>query len=317
MLVLKDICFQYKKEIFKDANLRLNDSSLVCIHGKSGCGKTTLLKLLSFELPLQSGSISYMGNDINKDNLNNFLFQNVSYIDQEGLFLHNMTIFDHFEFYANLHNIAISTNIMNEYLQKVNLENIDLKKYPSYLSTGQRKRFLISLALMMNKSIMLLDEPTASLDTKNKELLLDVLKELSKTMLIICTSHDNQLIQKADSVYEIANLQFIEEKRGKSQENNFHVCKDKPSYIKYYKYKNLKIRFLFIVLFLVGVICINLISVSLSSNIALKAKINNQKASLQSNGLIYYKLPDARWLDFEEYDYIEPEDVAAIQKING
>ena len=71
MLVLKDICFQYKKEIFKDANLRLNDSSLVCIHGKSGSGKTTLLKLLSFELPLQSGSISYMGNDINKDNLNN------------------------------------------------------------------------------------------------------------------------------------------------------------------------------------------------------------------------------------------------------
>ena len=153
-----------------------------------------------------------MGNDINKDNLNDFLFQNVSYIDQEGQFLHNMTIFDHFEFYANLHNITISTNSMNEYLQKVNLENIDLKKYPSYLSTGQRKRFLISLALMMNKSIMLLDEPTASLDTKNKEILLDVLKELSKTMLIICTSHDNQLIQKADSVYEISNLQLIEEK---------------------------------------------------------------------------------------------------------
>lgn len=317
MLVLKDICFQYKKEIFKSVNLKLNDSSLVCIHGKSGCGKTTLLKLLSFELPVQSGTISYMGHTITQDDSNDFLFQNVSYIDQENQYLQNMTIYDHFQFYADLHNIDISIDKINEYLKKVNLENIDLKKYPSYLSTGQRKRFLISLAIMMNKRIMLLDEPTASLDTKNKELLLDVLKKLSEIMLIICTSHDNQLIQKADSVYEISHLQLIEEKRDLSKENNKPICEDKPAHIKYYKYKNLKIRFLYIVLFLVGVICMNLISVSLSSNLSLKVNLNNQKASLQSNGLIYYKLPDARWLDYEEYDYIEPEDIEAIQKING
>lgn len=109
MLVLKNICFQYDKDILKNANLKLNDSSLVCIHGKSGCGKTTLLKLISFELPLQSGVISYNGKEINVENSNDFLFQHVSYIDQEGSFLQNMTIYQHFEFYAHLHHIPISS----------------------------------------------------------------------------------------------------------------------------------------------------------------------------------------------------------------
>ncbi len=317
MLVLKNICFQYDKDILKNANLKLSDSSLVCIHGKSGCGKTTLLKLISFELPLQSGVISYNGKEINVENSNDFLFQHVSYIDQEGSFLQNMTIYQHFEFYAHLHHIPISSKKINEYLKKVNLENIDLKKYPSYLSTGQRKRFIIAIAIMMNKSIMLLDEPTASLDTKNKEILFDILEKLSKTMLIICTTHDNQLIQKADSVYMISDLKFIEEKSVLFKEEMKDIDKEKMVHVNYCKYKNLKIKFLFSILLLVGIICINVISFSLSSTVSLKSDINKQKYSQQLNGLIYSKLSDARWLDFEEYDYIDTSDIEMIKKIEG
>ena len=125
---------------------------------------------------MQEGKIFYNEEEITENNKDDFLFYHVSYIDQDGQYLKNMTIYQHFEFYARLHHLSIDKELVKKYLDKVYLENIEIKKYPSYLSTGQRKRFLIALALMMKKDILILDEPTASLDTENKEKLIEVLK---------------------------------------------------------------------------------------------------------------------------------------------
>ena len=237
MLRLEHVSLSYDKPIFKNVDLHFPDTSLFCIHGKSGSGKTTLLNLLTFETPMQEGKIFYNEEEITENNKDDFLFYHVSYIDQDGQYLKNMTIYQHFEFYARLHHLSIDKELVKKYLDKVYLENIEIKKYPSYLSTGQRKRFLIALALMMKKDILILDEPTASLDTENKEKLIEVLKELSKDVLVVCTTHDEMILEAASQVCKIENYQINFEKTMSVIQKN----KDK-SYQKIISFITLNIR---------------------------------------------------------------------------
>lgn len=318
MLVLENISFSYSQPIFENISLNLPDASLVCFYGKSGCGKTTLLKLMTFELPLQEGNIYYNDQKMDSSNRDCFLFEHVSYISQEGQFFSNMTIYQHFEFYAKLHNLSVNKTIISQYLNEVNLENIDLKKYPSCLSTGERKRFLIALALMMNKDIMIFDEPTASLDKKNKEILLQVIKRLSKRILMICTSHDEFLKEQADILYKIQDKQILLEKDVHLSETIVQNDKKQSlQKISYFCYKNLKQKIMYIVLLIVTIMTAMLISMSLSENITLNMQISDNHDTSEYRGLIFYKLPDARFLNFEEYDFIQSEDLELIKGIEG
>lgn len=137
--------------------------------------------------------------------------------------------------------------MVKKYLDKVHLENIEIKKYPSYLSTGQRKRFLIALALMMKKDILILDEPTASLDTENKEKLIEVLKELSKDVLVVCTTHDEMILEVASQVCKIENYQINFEKTMSVIQKNKDKSYQKINKLHYFKYKNIKNKILYII----------------------------------------------------------------------
>lgn len=307
MLTLKDIHFCYQKPIFKNTTMELPSTSFACIRGKSGSGKTTLLKLLIFDLKLDSGEILYNGNEIHSQE--DFLFNHISYIDQEGQFFPNMNIYQHFYFYAQLHGITLSKEDVLYYLKEVNLENIEVKKSPSYLSTGQRKRFLIALALMMHKDILLLDEPTSSLDNDNKKILIDLLKKLSQKILVVCTSHDDYLISQADQIYTIRDYQIIKEKETVVKESLLEEQNHKPQKLNYYRYKNLKLKIMFSIIFIIGVITIVMVSFGVSVNVFLNLDVNTSTHINETNGLIFYKVPDARWLDMEEYDFIDNEDI--------
>lgn len=315
MLTLKDIHFCYQKPIFKNTTMELPSTSFACIQGKSGSGKTTLLKLLIFDLKLDSGEILYNGNEIHSQE--DFLFNHISYIDQEGQFFPNMNIYQHFYFYAQLHGITLSKEDVLYYLKEVNLENIEVKKSPSYLSTGQRKRFLIALALMMHKDILLLDEPTSSLDNDNKKILIDLLKKLSQKILVVCTSHDDYLISQADQIYTIRDYQIIKEKETVVKELLLEEQNHKPQKLNYYKYKNLKLKIMFSIIFIIGVITIVMVSFGVSVNVFLNLDVNTSTHINETNGLIFYKVPDARWLDMEEYDFIDNEDIRNIQDVEG
>ncbi|WP_195599357.1 ATP-binding cassette domain-containing protein [Longibaculum muris] len=317
MLRLEHVSLSYDKPIFKNVDLHFPDTSLFCIHGKSGSGKTTLLNLLTFETPMQEGKIFYNEEEITENNKDDFLFYHVSYIDQDGQYLKNMTIYQHFEFYARLHHLSIDKELVKKYLDKVHLENIEIKKYPSYLSTGQRKRFLIALALMMKKDILILDEPTASLDTENKEKLIEVLKELSKDVLVVCTTHDEMILEAASQVCKIENYQINFEKTMSVIQKNEDKSYQKINKLHYFKYKNIKNKILYIIFIVIGLLSTVFISYSLSQRITLNLQTTEYQNSLSHNGLIYYKLPDARYLDWETYDFIENEDLKMIQQISG
>ena len=75
---------------------------------------------------MQEGKIFYNEEEITENNKDDFLFYHVSYIDQDGQYLKNMTIYQHFEFYAKLHHLSIDKELVKKYLDKVHLENIEI-----------------------------------------------------------------------------------------------------------------------------------------------------------------------------------------------
>ena len=208
MIEIKHLDIQFKQQvIFKNANFKTCPGKITGIIGKSGCGKTTFLKALIYQYKNQILSIDKQV--ITEKNKEDYLLHCVSYIDQFGTFFENMKIIEHFEFISQLKKQNFNQNKMLETLYLVGLDAIDLKNYPSSLSIGQRKRFLIALAMFKDASIIIIDEPTASLDQENKEIILNLLQKLKKdNKYIIITTHDDFLIEHLDIVYEIENKQL-------------------------------------------------------------------------------------------------------------
>lgn len=323
-----NIIYNDNKTIFKDAFIEIPNSSFISITGPSGSGKTTLLKFILGEINNSNGIMSYDNQIIDKSYRNDFLFNEVSYIDQEGHFFENMSIQDYFEFECRIHGIAFSREEMIKNLKQVRLKNIPYHKSPKLLSTGERKRFLIAVALMMKKNLLLIDEPTASLDYHHKTILLDILHELShQGMSIIVTTHDEDVLNTSDFIYEIHDHQLIQKTFKNITEKQIHKKMMKPHSINYAKYKSLKLIFLFIICICIGGASIGLIAQNIATLISLNSTTQVEQIS-DDTALFLVKKLDPRYIlensnifdfhyQFEGIDYISEDELAAIQNIPG
>lgn len=275
MIEIKHLDIQFKQQvIFKNANFKTCPGKITGIIGKSGCGKTTFLKALIYQYKNQILSIDKQV--ITEKNKEDYLLHCVSYIDQFGTFFENMKIIEHFEFISQLKK-NFNQNKMLETLHLVGLDTIDLKNYPSSLSIGQRKRFLIALAMFKDAFIIIIDEPTASLDQENKEIILNILQKLKKdNKYIIITTHDDFLIEHLDIVYEIENKQLYCHQEIKEVQQDLKIENTKHQRIKkYFFYKNQRQWFQFILVMLLGFI----MTVSISTNISDSILQENQLAN--------------------------------------
>ena len=166
---------------------------------------------------------------------------------------------------------------MLETLHLVGLDTIDLKNYPSSLSIGQRKRFLIALAMFKDASIIIIDEPTASLDQENKEIILNLLQKLKNdNKYIIITTHDDFLIEHLDIVYEIENKQLYCHQEIKEVQQDLKIENAKHQRIKkYFFYKNQRQWFQFILVMLLGFMMTDSISTNISDSILQENQLAN------------------------------------------
>ena len=223
MIEIKHLDIKFDKQIiFKNVNFKTCPGKITGIIGKSGCGKTTFLKALIYQYKNQILSIDKQV--ITEKNKEDYLLHCVSYIDQFGTFFENMKIREHFEFISQLRKQEFDQDKMLEMLHLVGLDNIDLSYFPSSLSIGQRKRFLIALAMYKDASIVIIDEPTASLNQENKEIILNLLQKLKKdNKYIIITTHDDFLIEHLDIVYEIENKQLYCHQEIKEVQKNLKI----------------------------------------------------------------------------------------------
>ena len=276
MIEMKHLDIRFDNQIiFKNANFKTCPGKITGIIGKSGCGKTTFLKALIYQYSNQTLSIDKQ--TITEKNKEDYLLNCVSYIDQFGTFFENMKIREHFEFISQLRKQEFDQDKMLEMLHLVGLDNIDLSYFPSSLSIGQRKRFLIALAMFKDAAIIIIDEPTASLDQENKEIILNILQNLKKdNKYIIITTHDDFLIEHLDIVYEIENKQLYCHQEIKEVQQDLKIENTKHQRIKkYFFYKNQRQWFQFILVMLLGFI----MTVSISSNISDSILQENQLAN--------------------------------------
>lgn len=210
MIEVKDIHKSFGTlEVLKGVNLRVKQGEIVAIVGKSGAGKTTLLQLIGTLDRPTNGQVLIDGTDVftlNDTQLAAFRNKHIGFIFQFHQLLPEFTAFE---------NVCIPAMIAREKVAdyqpraKQLLTDLGLadrmEHKPNELSGGEKQRVAAARALMMKPSIILADEPTGSLDEKNKrelsELLLHLREQYGQTILLV--THDKDLATMADRVIEI------------------------------------------------------------------------------------------------------------------
>lgn len=193
------------KKILKDVTFTIETGNLVAIIGESGCGKTTLLKMINRLIKPSSGSIRIDGEDIlSLDEVS--LRRKIGYvIQQTGLFPH-MTIRENIEIIPKILK-ADSQFIMENTKKLMNMVGLDyedyINRYPTELSGGQQQRVGVARAFANNPDVILMDEPFSALDPMTRSDLQDELVELQSKLkkTIVFVTHDmDEAIKIADKI---------------------------------------------------------------------------------------------------------------------
>ena len=183
-----------KRKIIKNISFDVSENSVVGILGKNGAGKTTLLGMLMGLILPSSGKIEILGEDLNiKKNeiLKKINFQS-PYVDLPK----KMTVEQNLYFYSRLYGIKNFKDIVNDLVNKLKMKDLIKKNYGS-LSAGQKTKVNLCKALINNPKLLLLDEPTASLDPETSIFIREFLLKFQKTnnSSILITSHNLDEIQ--------------------------------------------------------------------------------------------------------------------------
>lgn len=200
-------------KVLKGVSFELPDKGLVCIFGKSGSGKTTLLNIIGGLEKADSGKVYIDGECTSgkTDKIRNakigFIFQN--YYLEKGYtiaeILRNQMMIAGFK---DEKEIARRTE---EALKLVDMERFK-NKLGDALSGGQQQRVAIARAIIKGSDIILADEPTGNLDAENTMKVMDILKEISRTQLVVIVTHEVSLIKKyADSHIKIVDGELVED----------------------------------------------------------------------------------------------------------
>lgn len=234
MINIKHLSISFDRVIFDDADISLYNSCITMIKGKSGTGKTTLLNQLGLVAPL---SCEYLIDDHPIDDPLTTRKEKIGYVHQESTLFNNMTIKQNMEFAFLLSGQEYDENRMHDILCSMKIEHL-IDQTPDHVSGGERQRAAIAFALMKDPSLLLLDEPTASLDSINCKLLIELLSDYIHThpVCVLIATHDKRIIDYADQLYEVKDHKIILSKNNNIKELTTNNTHRKPQkYLSYYK----------------------------------------------------------------------------------
>jgi len=218
-----------KKEtvVASNININLKSGELVCVLGKNGIGKSTLLRTLTSVQPKLSGTISLLEKPLEAIPVKE-LSKNISLVLTEKIPQSNLTVYELIALGRQPYTNWIGT-LTDEDLKQINfameqthLQNLKHKRCDE-LSDGQLQRVMICRALAQNTPIIILDEPTAHLDIQHKIETFILLKKLAKTLhkTILISTHEIQLaLQMATTIWLMTDSGFITGTPKKLIENN-------------------------------------------------------------------------------------------------
>lgn len=215
IIELKDITFSYEageKPVLTALSLQLEEGRCLVVEGDNGSGKSTLFRILNGLSFPQQGSYLYKGQLITEkylqDNKNAKAFhKEIGYLFQNpDIMLFNARVYDEVAFGPRQMGLddAEVTKRVKDCMQLFDLEALG-DKAPYHLSGGQKKRVALAAVMALNPELLILDEPFAGLDEKNREWLLSFLLQLKATgKTLIVATHDSQVTdQLADQVLRL------------------------------------------------------------------------------------------------------------------
>ncbi|PRR82158.1 Bacitracin export ATP-binding protein BceA [Clostridium vincentii] len=229
--------YKDKFTALNDVTVKIETGDFVCIMGPSGSGKSTLINNLSTIDTPTSGAVKFKGKNLlsmGEKEMSNFRYKNLGFIFQDFNLVNTLTVKE---------NIALPLILAavprkeieertSEIAETLNITEI-LKKYPSQCSGGQRQRVSCARALVTNPQIIVADEPTGNLDTKNSHEFLKMLQNLNEKngTTILMVTHDNMIASYSKKLIFIRDGKVAEilEKDSSTQKEFFYKIVDVTS----------------------------------------------------------------------------------------
>ena len=228
-IFIRNLNYSYNKQtIFRNLNFSAKAGEFVIILGRSGTGKSTLLYLIDKDIKMQKGKIQIMPENVI-----------VSLVFQSPTFIKNISVIDNIK--IPLIAKGIDKKTISEksecILKKIGIYDLKDRNIDE-LSGGQLARVQIARALILNPDVLLLDEPTGSLDEENAKYFISLFKELSLNILVIMVTHrENFAYAYGDKVYLLENKNLTL----KFEKENFE--KKSISFKEEIEEKNIKIKY--------------------------------------------------------------------------
>ncbi len=205
MLNVDGVEFAYRSEpVIEDISFELGRHDILTILGPNGAGKTTLLKCLNRILSPQKGSI-YIGNTDSRNMSSREIAREIGYVPQQGE-TSRMTVYDmillgrrpHFQWTASQRDYELAEDVID----RMGLSRLALR-YADELSGGEFQLVQVARALVQEPGIIILDEPTNSLDVKNQHRILSAIQDVVQThsMAAVMTVHDINLSLRYSNAY--------------------------------------------------------------------------------------------------------------------
>ena len=319
MITLENVDKYYNKgrknqfHVINNTSLSL-DKGLVALLGSSGSGKTTLLNAIGGLDNVRKGKIYVDGLKINSkfsyktDKIRNL---NIGYIFQDYKLIENMSVYDNVALVLKMIGIKDKAEIDKRVLyvlDKVGM--LRYKKRPcSMLSGGERQRVGIARAIVKNPKIILADEPTGNLDSKNSLEIMKIIKAISKDKLVILVTHEQELARfYATRIIEIQDGKIIKDYNNNSDDYLDYEI-DNSFYLKDFKYiENIEDKNIDLNIYSNDVEKINLDIVLKNGNIYIKSNTKNKIEVVdEDSGVEFindnYKKIEKKDIDKYDFDF--------------
>lgn len=196
-------------EAVKNTSITFNKGECIAIIGPSGSGKSTFLTIAGALQTPTEGDVKINGQSIsgmNSKELAHLRLNEIGFILQASNLVPFLSVKQQFQLLKKSKKDVMADSELDELFEKLSLTKVK-KQLPSEISGGQKQRVAIAKSLYTNPSIILADEPTASLDTENALKVMQILKEETEQRMKTCiiVTHDERLTEYCDAVYKMTD----------------------------------------------------------------------------------------------------------------
>lgn len=215
-------------KVLKGLSFSVEEGEFVGIMGKSGCGKTTLLKVLGMIDKQTDGTIRFMGKDTSElfgDTLADIRRTQIGFIFQDFYLMDSLSVEENIMLPMILgkEDVKAMTEASLRYAKQFQIEHL-LKKNPYELSGGEKQRVAICRALINNPDLVLADEPTGNLDSKSGAIVIDALEKINQEFgkTIVMVTHDPQMASHCKKIILLKDGVILDTLRRKGSREEFY-----------------------------------------------------------------------------------------------